>query len=166
MTGGIGMKLLGRNSFQAVAALALLLLANFPARADDGEDSVFCAWAQQVAAGTALTANVVTQTVFDDFVKSKASYSPLTVQQYWSNPVAGSDGMARVVSCKMSTAERINHAHQADSLDGAPAAAGGTRGPSCRHCCSPCVEVQCAPCFRSCSVRRSEVKETHNARVP
>ncbi len=124
MTGGIGMKLLGRNSFQAVAALALLLLANFPARADDGEDSVFCAWAQQVAAGTALTANVVTQTVFDDFVKSKASYSPLTVQQYWSNPVAGPDGMARVVSCKMSTAERINHAHQADSPDGAPAAAG------------------------------------------
>lgn len=118
------MKLLGRISFQGVAALALLLLATFPARADDGEDSVFCAWAQQVAAGTALTANVVTHTVFDDFVKSKASYSPLTVQQYWSNPVAGPDGLARVVSCKMSTAERINHAHQADSPDSAPAAAG------------------------------------------
>jgi len=114
------MKLLGRKTFRAFAALALLLLATFPARADDGGDSVFCAWAQQVAAGTALTANVVTHAVFDDFVKSKASYSPFTVQQYWSNPVAGPDGLARVVSCKMSTAERINHAHQAD----APVAAG------------------------------------------
>jgi hypothetical protein len=115
------MKLMGRIFFRTVAALALMLFAIFTARADDGEDSVFCAWAQQVAAGTALTANVVTHTVFDDFVKSKASYSPLTVQQYWSNPVAGPDGLARVVSCKMSTAERINHAHQPDA---APAAAG------------------------------------------
>jgi len=114
------MKLMGRIFFRTVAALALMLFAIFTARADDGEDSVFCAWAQQVAAGTALTANVVTHAVFDDFVKSKASYSPFTVQQYWSNPVAGPDGLARVVSCKMSTAERINHAHQAD----APVAAG------------------------------------------
>jgi hypothetical protein len=124
MTGGTRMRLLGRKSLGVVATLALMLLAIFPARADDGEDSVFCAWAQQVAAGTALTANVVTHTVFEDFVKSKASYSPLTVQQYWSNPVAGPDGLAQVVSCKMSTAERINHAHQADAPDAAPVATG------------------------------------------
>ena len=124
MTGGIGMTLLVRIVFRAVAVLGLMWLASFPARADDGEDSVFCAWVQQVAAGTALTANVVTHTVFEEFVKSKASYSPLTVQQYWSNPVAGPDGLARVVSCKMSTAERINHAYQADAPDAAPVAAG------------------------------------------
>ena len=114
----------GRIFLRAVALLGALLLAVPAARADDGEGSVFCAWAQMVAAGTSLAASVVTHTVFEDFVKSKASYSPLTVQQYWSNPVDGPGGLARVVSCKMSTAERLNHAHPSAAADANPVATG------------------------------------------
>ena len=110
----------------ALASLLALMVLWQPAgaRADDGEGSVFCAWAQQVVAGTSLLADVVTQTDYDGFVASKASTEPLTVQQYWSNPVDGSDGLARVVSCKMKTAERINSAYPTLAEDGSPAAAG------------------------------------------
>ena len=106
------------------ALLLLALVASTGARAGDGEDSVFCAWVQQVAAGTSLAANVVIYTSFEDFVKSKASTAPLTVQQYWSNPVDGAGGLARVVSCKMSTAGRINRAYPDAVREGGPAAAG------------------------------------------
>lgn len=94
------------------------------ARADDGADSVFCAWVQQQVAGTPLAANVVTHTGYEAFVQSKATSSPFTVQQYWSNPVEGPTGLARVVSCKMATAERINHAFPDGVAEGTPAAAG------------------------------------------
>ena len=121
-------KSLGALNFarcSVIAAGVFLCFSPAPgALADDGEDSVFCAWAQQVAAGTSLAANVVTHTVYEEFVKSKAATSPLTVQQYWSNPVDGPDGPARVVSCKMSTAERINHAYPSATEGGAPTAAG------------------------------------------
>lgn len=92
--------------------------------AGDGADSVFCAWAQQVVAGTELQANVVTHTDHEQFVLSKAATSPLTVQQYWSNPLPGDEGMARVVSCKMKTAERINAAYLAETGENVEVARG------------------------------------------
>lgn len=109
-----------------LAGLASLLMLTVAAavKAEDGEDSVFCAWAQQVIADTNLAANVVTHTSYDDFVLSKASDSPLTVQQYWSNPAPGSDNLMRVVSCKMKTAERINAASQESANGDSPVAAG------------------------------------------
>lgn len=106
-----------------VFALLLLVVAA-SAQADDGADSVFCAWAQQVIAGTGLKADVVTHTRYEDFVKSKAGDSPLTVQQYWSHPLDGPDGLKRVVSCKMRTAERINRAHPATGVAAEPVARG------------------------------------------
>ena len=102
----------------------LVLLQPIGALADDGEESVFCAWAQQRIAGTSLLANVVTQTDYEDFVASKASADPLTVQQYWSNRVDGPDSLAQVVSCKMKTAERINSYYPVELPGEAPAAAG------------------------------------------
>lgn len=100
-------------------ALLFLLCVSWAnqASADEGEDPAFCAWAQQQIAGTSLVANVVTHTSYEDFVSSKASDAPLTVQQYWSNPVPGPDGMPRVVSCKMRTAERINHAQEQEASE-------------------------------------------------
>jgi len=116
------------SMISAGGAVALLLALSplwiTQARADDGEDSVFCAWAQQQLVGTGLVADVITHTVYEDFVSSQASDSPLTVQQYWSNPVPGPSGMSRVVSCKMLTAERINHALGESGPGGAPPAAG------------------------------------------
>lgn len=112
--------------FLPVLASILVLLLPAAALAENGEDSVFCAWAQQLIAGTSLIADVETQTDYDSFVASKARSEPLTVQQFWSNPVDSADGMAmaRVVSCKMKTAERINYSYSAESPGGIPAAAG------------------------------------------
>ena len=104
----------------------LMLVDTGSARADDGEDSVFCAWAQQVVAGTKLAANVVSHTSYENFVNSKASDSPLTVQQYWSNPLDGPGSLNRVVSCKMKTAERINEAYP-PAEQGGPAVASGNQ---------------------------------------
>ena len=105
--------------------LLLLLLSSLGARAEQGDPgSVFCAWAQQVVAGTELAANVVTVTDYEAFVRSKPGSAPLTVQQYWSNPLPAEGGMARVVSCKMKTAERINAAHRAATGQEAPVARG------------------------------------------
>jgi hypothetical protein len=64
---------------------------------------------------------VVEHTDYDSFVQSKATASPLVVQQYFSRPLPGDPAMATVVSCKMKTAERIRQAHPA-SGDAAPAA--------------------------------------------
>lgn len=116
------------SMISAGGAVALLLAFSplwiSQASADDGEDSVFCAWAQQQIAGTGLVADVITHTVYEDFVSSHPGDSPLTVQQYWSNPVPGPSGMSRVVSCKMLTAERINQALGESGTGGAPPAAG------------------------------------------
>lgn len=116
------MKIARPGLYASVLLAATLLSGAGSARADDGENSVFCAWAQQIIASTDVRANVITQTNFDNFVKSKASDSPLTVQQYWSNPAGGEGGMPRVVSCKMKTAERINRAMRAVEESSAPVA--------------------------------------------
>jgi hypothetical protein len=118
------MKAAGYPPFLTSILLVLALLHPAGAMAENGEGSVFCAWAQQVIASTSLVADVVTQTDFDGFVASKASADPLTVQQYWSNPADGADGIARVVSCKMKTAERINYSYSVKSPGDIPAAAG------------------------------------------
>jgi hypothetical protein len=118
------MKVAGFHSLLTSILVLLLLLRPSVSLADDGENSVFCAWAQQVIAGTSLLATVVTQRDYEDFVASKASTEPLTVQQHWSNHVDGPGSLARVVSCKMKTAERINHAHPLLAQEGEPAAAG------------------------------------------
>ena len=116
---------IAENPVALACVLAILvLLQPAGAMADDGEDSVFCAWAQQMIAGTALMPDVVTQTDYEGFVASKPSANPLTVQQYWSNPVDGPDSLARVVSCKMKTAERINSYYPVESPEDAPTAAG------------------------------------------
>ena len=115
------------SKIPVVLASLLAILAFFQpvnAMADDGEDSVFCAWAQQMIAGTELMPNVVTQTDYEGFVASKPGADPLTVQQYWSNPVDGPGSLARVVSCKMKTAERINFYYPAQPPENTPAAAG------------------------------------------
>jgi hypothetical protein len=104
--------------------ISTVLLQPPGALASDGEDSVFCAWAQQVIAGTSLLAEVVTQLDYEEFVTSKPSADPLTVQQYWSNPVDGPDSLAQVVSCKMKTAERINYSYPAEPPGEVPAAVG------------------------------------------
>ena len=103
--------------------ILLVLMHPVGALADDGEESVFCAWAQQQIAGTSLLADVVTQTDYEDFVASKPSADPLTVQQYWSNRVDGPDSLAQVVSCKMKTAERINFYSPVELPGEAPAVA-------------------------------------------
>lgn len=119
------MRLIVSGAYAFAIALVLSPLWVSDVRADDGEDSVFCAWAQQLIAGTELVANVATHTGYEDFVKSKADTSPLTVQQYWSNPLNGPGGMPQVVSCKMKTAERINNA-QAEAGQESVVAAGDT----------------------------------------
>ena len=81
----------------------------------------FCAGAQQLLAQTSLSARVVEHADYDGFVQSKATASPLVVQQYFSRPLPGDPAMATVVSCKMKTAERISAAQPA-SGDAAPAA--------------------------------------------
>jgi hypothetical protein len=101
-----------------VWAVLLLLLPAYGAHAQL-ETEGFCGWAQQVIAQTGLSAQVVTHNDYDSFVESKPNSLPLQVQQYLSNPVPGNEGMARVISCKMKTAERINSARP-----GPPPAAG------------------------------------------
>ncbi len=99
----------------SVLAAALAWAAAPPASAQ------FCAWAQQVIAGTGLTAEVTVHETYEAFVESKAFDKPFTVQQLFSNSVESDEGMPRVVSCKMRTAERINEAH----AEGAVAVAQG-----------------------------------------
>ena len=99
--------------FVGFLTAALMTHAAFaaPGLAEDASD--FCVGAQQLIAQTGLSARVLTHTDYDSFVKSKATASPLVVQQYFSRPLAGDPAMATVVSCKMKTAERINAAHLA-----------------------------------------------------
>jgi hypothetical protein len=89
----------------------------------EGSETDFCAGAQQQIARTELVAEVVNHTDYESFVQSKATASPLVVQQYFSNPAPGRDAIARVVSCKMKTAERINNDNMS-SNDAPPVAAG------------------------------------------
>ena len=77
-----------------------------------------CVQAQQIIAGTELQAAVEIHSDYQSFVESKALDRPLTVQSYASNPLPEENGMTRVLSCKMKTAERINSAY--------PVAAGAT----------------------------------------
>jgi hypothetical protein len=88
-----------------------------------GSATDFCAGAQQQIARTELIAEVVNHTDYESFVQSKATASPLVVQQYFSNPAPGPDAIARVVSCKMKTAERINNDNMSAD-DPTPVAAG------------------------------------------
>jgi hypothetical protein len=100
------------------AVVASLWLLAFSASAQEPE---FCAWAQQVIAQTEEIPAVQVHETRESFIESKAFDEPFTVQQYWSTPVGGEDGMPTVVSCKMRTAERINAAH----APGAVPVAGG-----------------------------------------
>ncbi len=67
-----------------------------------------CIQAQQIIAGTGEVAELVQHEDYETFVESKAIAAPLTVQQYFSNPAEGAGGMARVLSCKMKTAQSLN----------------------------------------------------------
>jgi len=102
-----------------VGSIATLAACVAPVFAEQAPD--FCAGAQQLIAQTSLSARVVEHADYDSFVQSKATASPLVVQQYFSRPLPGNPAMATVVSCKMKTAERISAAHPA-SGDAAPAA--------------------------------------------
>jgi len=108
----------------------LLLLALFctvqhyqPALAQEVAMEDYCQRAQQIVARTSLLADVVTPDNHEAFVKSKATLDPLTVQQHLSNPVSVDNDLARVLSCKMKTAERINAAQPVSA--GQPAVAQG-----------------------------------------
>ena len=93
-------------------SLALLCAVQSPHLASAQERAVegYCQRAQQIVAKTALVAKVVIPDNHEAFVKSKATLDPLTVQQSLSNPVSADNDLARVLSCKMKTAERINAA--------------------------------------------------------
>lgn len=108
-----------RFSRSFVVSVITLAACVAPVLADDTRD--FCAGVQQSIAQTSLSAKVVEHSNYDSFVKSKATTSPLVVQQYFSRPLAGDLALATVVSCKMKTAERINEAQLA-SGDSAPVA--------------------------------------------
>lgn len=97
--------------------------------ADDGTPEPFCGVAQQVLAGTAIVPEVEVQSDYDAFVASKSSDSPFIVQQFLSNPAPEDAGLARTLSCKMRTAERIN------SVQGTPEAVRPAEGDS------DCAEV-------------------------
>jgi len=70
----------------------------------------YCQRAQQIVAMTSVVADVEIPANHEVFVKSKATLNPLTIQQYLSNPVSDENDLAKVLSCKMKTAERINAA--------------------------------------------------------
>jgi hypothetical protein len=108
-----------RFSSSLVASATLFAACVAPVLAEDTPD--FCAGVQQLIAQTSLSAKVVEHSNYDSFVKSKATTSPLVVQQYFSRSLAGDPALATVVSCKMKTAERINEA-QLGSGDSAPVA--------------------------------------------
>lgn len=93
-------------------SLALLCAVQFSHLASAQEMTVesYCQRAQQIVAKTALVAKVVIPDNHEAFVESKATLDPLTVQQSLSNPVSADNDLARVLSCKMKTAERINAA--------------------------------------------------------
>ncbi len=92
-----------------LVAAALCLVPGVTFAAPTGES--FCQRAQQIVAGSELVAKVSVHDDFDAFVESKAFSDPLQVQAYFSNPPAGDNGLPRVLSCKMKTAERLNAAH-------------------------------------------------------
>jgi hypothetical protein len=89
--------------------LIFSVVASASAAGDESGD--YCVRAQQIIADTDLVARLNVHTDYDGFVESKALADPLTVQQYFSNPSPGADGMQTVLSCKMKTAERINAAN-------------------------------------------------------
>ena len=100
----------------ATAAYFFLSLFAVPAPAETASRA-FCAEAQQVLASTSLQATVVHHSDYEEFVASKALATPLTVQQFLSNPIAAGQEPARTLSCKMKTAERINAAAQSADSD-------------------------------------------------
>jgi hypothetical protein len=66
----------------------------------------FCARAQSLIVGTQVPSTAVVHDDYDTFVKSKPVVRPLQVQQYhWPAPPDGSP--ARMISCKMKTADHI-----------------------------------------------------------
>lgn len=75
------------------------------------EETPFCAWAQGIIASTALVPEVIIHSDHEAFVESKPSDTPFVVHQFFSAPLADVPQMNTVVSCKMRTSERINHAH-------------------------------------------------------
>jgi len=76
-------------------------------------DANYCADAQQVLAQTGVAVSNEIHLNFDSFVKSKPSANPLTTHQflhYLPVEVNGtSQAFPAIVSCKLKTAERINH---------------------------------------------------------
>lgn len=99
------------------AFLTLALLFSPLSFADE-----FCGRAQQWIAQTDMQAQVVVYEDREAFVESKASIQPLTVPQFFSN-TEESDGIPKVVSCKMKTAEQINQVYGSDG-----AVAGSSQG--------------------------------------
>ena len=97
---------------RVLVSLSLICAVQFPhlASAEGPAIDEYCQRAQQIVAKTSLVAEVAIPDDHEVFVKSKATLDPLTVQQFFSNPVSADNGMARVLSCKMKTAERINAA--------------------------------------------------------
>ena len=83
----------------------------------EGEAS-FCASAQALIAPVDVAAESTIHETYEAFVDSKVIAYPLQVQQFNSNPQAGSADLYKVVSCKMRTAGSIvdAYAEQGQSL--------------------------------------------------
>jgi hypothetical protein len=91
-------------------------------------DKDYCATAQQILTQSSFAVTNEIHLNFDSFVKSKPSADPVTTHQFLHYlPVkvnAKEQAFPAIVSCKLKTAERINHSH-------ANANAGSDL--SCRH---------------------------------
>ena len=98
-----------QQSLAVLLVFKLLLLgASSSAYAYHSEQN--CIDAQRVVAVTRLTAKLIRHDYYQAFVESKPDTDPFVIHQYLSNPsgeVEG-EGVAKTISCKMKTAERIN----------------------------------------------------------
>lgn len=88
--------------------LLLSLLAGSHTAFAGPVDDQFCARAQKIIASTSMDAINTVHVDYQAYVKSKPNENPLSTEQYY---YYGEDGVARIVSCKMKSTERIIMAH-------------------------------------------------------